>query len=72
MMGWDEEGGVRVRAADAPGFKHVELPEYCKEAYQKAFEETFGFKHYEDLALQLRATLRRVDQKIAGKGENSK
>lgn len=54
LLGWKEDGGVRVRVKDAKGFKQVGLPKELVEQYAKKFSETFGVQTYEELARELR------------------
>lgn len=48
-MGWDSEGGIRVRSTSLPGFKDVKLPDSCIEIYNEMFLDSFGVRSYEDL-----------------------
>lgn len=55
IMGWDGDGGVRVRSSDAPGFKHVALPSELLTKYDEMFYDAFGVRTYVELVQKLQA-----------------
>lgn len=54
FMGWDLEGGIRVRPTALPGFKDVKLPDSCIDIYNEMFWDTFGLRSYEELLTYIR------------------